>query len=261
MDAHVPQRQGVVRLSLATQLHRWPGWLLAIGWALLLACMPWWIDLPLLLALAAAQVARVPRLHSYNGIIRRALRWGLAGLLVASYRALGGHALGLTLTLLAALIGFSLLVLLESWQDHKPQHSAATAAASPEWSDLALAPIGPSAAIIELKPPTWIMLEGPATRAPVDVALVAERRCRVGASTLVNDVEPQISITAGQGWIAFPITAGRGVVLYDRAHDRQYRLRGWQLYGWHDEEAWLTRGEDQAPLALSHVLGQDQVEE
>jgi hypothetical protein len=223
--------------------------------------MPWWVDLPLLLALATAQLAQAPRLHRYGGIIRSALRWGLVGLLIASYRAWGGEVLGLTLTLLAALIGFSLLVLLESWQDHKPQHSAAIAATLPEWNDMALAPIGPSATIIELESPTWVMLAGSTTGAPADIALVTEHSCRIGASTLVNDVEPQISVSPGQGWIAFPVTARRGVVLYDRAHDRQYRLRGWQLYGWHDEEAWLTRSEDQAPLAISHVLGQDQVEE
>jgi hypothetical protein len=261
VDAYVPQRQGVVRLSLAAQLHRWPGWLLAIGWALLLACVPWWIGLPLLLALAAMQLARVPRLLGYTGTIRRALRWGLAGLLIASYRAFGGHALGLTLTLLAALVGFSLLVLLESWQDHKPMRSASIASASPDWNEMALASIGPSAAIIELHPPTWLALEGLTAAVPTDFAKISENHWRVGSQATVDHVEPRLSMAPGQRWMAFPMTAERGVVLYDRAHDRQYRLRGWHLYGWHAEEAWLTRGEDQAPLALSHVLGQDQVEE
>jgi hypothetical protein len=51
------------------------------------------------------------------------------------------------------------------------------------------------------------------------------------------------------------------VVLYDRTRQKQYRLRGWQLYGWHAGEAWLSRGDDRPPLALSHVLGQDQRED
>ena len=260
MDAHVPQRKGVVRLSLAATLRRWPGWVWAIAWALLLACLPWWIDLPLLLALAAIQWAQVPRLHHYGAAFRRALRWGLAGMLIASYRAFGGHALGFTLTLLVALLGFSLLVLLESWQDRKPRRNVALAAESPDWRELALAPVGPAAAIIEVAAPIWINLEGENRDLPIEVTRLAERSWRIGARLKLEPVEPRISVAPGQRWLAFPITAGRGVVLYDRDHDRQYRLRGWQLYGWHAQEAWLARDEDHPPLSLSHVLDQDRVE-
>ena len=261
MDAHVPQRQGVVRLNLAAPLRRWPSGLLAIAWFVLLACMPWWIDLPLLLALAAAQLAQVPRLQHYRGILRQALRWGLAGLLVASYRVFGGHALGLTLTLLVALAGFSLLVLMESWQDRKPLRSEAQAAATPEWNEIARAPIGPSAVIIELLPPIWTALDGSTRDVPDDMSQVADGRWRVGTHAQLDNIESRVSVAPERGWMAFAITADRGVVLYDRAHGRQYRLPGWQLYGWSANEAWLTRGEDQPPLALSHVLGQDRVEE
>lgn len=250
MDAHVPQCQGVVRLSFSARLRRWPAWWRAIVWAGLLACLPWWVGLPLLLGLAATQLAQLPRLQRYGHAIRLALRWGFAGLLVAGYRAFDGHALGLILILLAALAGFSLLMLLESWQDHKPLRSAAIAEASPTWHDLALAPIGPSAAIVELQHPAWI--ECPVT---------PEGGCRIGANVYIEHVEPWIAVAPGDAWIALPIAAERGVVLYDRVHDRLHRLRGWRLYGWHAGEAWLCRGEDQPPLALSHVLGQDQVEE
>ena len=261
MDAHVPQRQGVVRLNLAASRRRWPNGLLAIAWAVLLACMPWWIDLPLLLALAAAQLAQVPRLQHYRGVMRRALRWGLAGLLVASYRVFGGHALGLTLTLLVALAGFSLLVLMESWQDRKPLRSEALAAATPEWNEMARAPIGPSAVIIELLSPQWTALDGSAQSALPDLSPVAGGGWRVGTNGELKHVEPRVSVSPDQGWMAFVIAADRGVVLYDRAHGRQYRLPGWQLYGWNANEAWLTRGEDQPPLALSHVLGHDRTQE
>jgi hypothetical protein len=261
VDAHVPQRKGVVRLSRILQKPGWPAWLLAIVWGLLFACMPWWMDLPLLLGLAATKAASLPRWQRYSGVMRLALRWGLAGLLIASYRALQGHALPLTLTLLAALIGFSLLVLLESWQDHKPLRNPAIAATAPEWNELALAPVGPSAVVIELQMPAWFELDRSSKGVPGDVTWVDGSSCRVGERVRIDHVEPRISVAPEQGWLAWPIAAGRGVVLYDRANERQYRLRGWQLYGWHAGEAWLSRTEDQPPLALSHVLGQDQLEE
>ncbi|MFK2901431.1 hypothetical protein ISP15_13895 [Dyella jejuensis] len=245
-------------MSLATL---WRRWLAAIAWTCLLAFLPWWTGLPLLLGLAVAQLARVPRLLRHGAILRRALRWGLAGVLVAGYRAFDGHPSGVTLTLLAALAGFSLLVLLESWQDHKPLRSASLAAASPAWNEIALAPIGPSATLIELQSPVWMALDDPANGAANNIAMVGRRRCRIGANTLIDHIEPQASVAPGQRWIALPIAAGRGVLLYDRVRDRQYRLRGWRLYGWHAGEAWLSRGEDKPPLALSHVLGQDQWEE
>jgi hypothetical protein len=256
VDAHVPQRKGVVRLSLAASLRRWSGWSGAIAWALLLACLPWWIDLPLLLALAAIPWVQVPRLRRWRIAFRLALRWGLAGLLVASYRAFGGHVLGLTLTLLAALLGFSLLVLLESWQDRKPQRNAALAAESPEWRELALTPVGPAATIIEVNAPVWINLGGDNRDSPIDLTRVAGHGWRVGEGRKLEHVQARVAVAPGQRWLAFPIATGRGVVLYDRDHDRQYRLRGWQLYGWHAQEAWLARDEDHAPLSLSHVLGQ-----
>jgi len=261
VDAHVPQRQGVVRLSFAAPQRRWPAWLLAIAWALLLGVMPWWCGLPLLLGLGVIQAIQLPRLLRYQGLLRRALRWGLAGLLIAAYRAFDNHGLGFTFSALAALAGFSLLVLLESWQDRKPRRSAAIAAASPEWNELALAPIGPADTLIELQAPAWMALDGSASDAPPDLAMVGAHRCRIGAGLCIDQVEPRVSMAPGGRWLAWPMTAGHGVVLYDRAHGKPYRLRGWQLYGWHAGEAWLSRGDDWPPLALSHVLGQDQRDE
>jgi hypothetical protein len=227
--------------------------LLAIAWMVLLACLPWWMGLPWLLVLAAIQAARWSYLQPYGDGLRRALRWGLAGLLIASYRAFGHHALGFTLTMLAALVGFSLLVFLESWQDRRPQRNAALAAASPEWREMALAPIGPADTLIELQPPAWLPVSDDAT----DIKMIDAHRCCIGADARIDNVEPQLSMAPGQQWMAMPMTAWRGVVLYDRVHRKQYRLRGWQLYGWHAGEGWLSRSDDQPPLALSHVLGQD----
>lgn len=260
MDAHVPQRKGVVRLTLAAQLRRWPAWLLAIAWTVLLACLRWWIGLPLLLGIAATHIAQLPRLQRYNGLFRRALRWGLAGLLVASYRTFDHPALGATLTLLGTLVGFSLLVLLESWQDHKPQRDAAAASAAPEWSEMALAHVGPSDTLIALEQPHWVAVDAASTDTTCRIAMTAPHRCCIEATMHVDNVEPQVSVAPGKRWMALPMTAWRGLVLYDRAHDKLYRLHGWQLYGWHAGEAWLSRSEDQPPLALSHVLGQDQID-
>lgn len=261
MDAHVPQRKGVVRLKLAAHRRRWPSLILAIAWALLLALMPWWIGAPLLLAFVIAQLTRVPRLQRYSCIIRRALRWGFAGVLIASYRAFGGHALGLTFTLLVALVGFSLLVLLESWQNRKPLRDATLAAESPEWREMAMAPVGPSAVIIELESPAWMAPSDLPVGATFHVERITDQSYRVGKDTKIRHVEPQICLSKGRGWAAWPMTAGPGVVLYDLARDKAFRLRGWQLFGWRGDEAWLTRGDDQPPLALSHVLGQDHIDE
>jgi hypothetical protein len=261
VDAHVPQRKGVVRLTAAAQRRRWPGFTLAIAWTLLLALLPWWIGVPLLLALAIAQLTRAPRLLPYTRIIRHGLRWGFAGVLAAAFRAFGGHALGLTYTLLVALVGFSLLVLLESFQKRKPLRDAALAAESPEWREMAMAPVGPSVIIIEIEPPRWIACSEMPDDASLHVESVGDHSYRVGVKTNIHNVEPRLCQSAAQGWAAWPITAGRGVVLYDRSRDRSFRMRGWQLFGWHGDEAWLTRGDDQPPLALSHVLGQDYIDE
>jgi len=227
---------------------------------LLLACLPWWAGLPLLLALAAIQLAQLPRLQRYADVLRYALRWGLIGLLAASYLAFDRRALGLTVTMLAALAGFSLLVLLESWQGRKPQRDPSAAAAAPEWRELALAPIGPADTLIELEPPHWLALGAAADELPADVVQRGGNSCQVGQGPRIEPIEPQICVAPGRRWLAWPIAAWRGVVLYDRACARVYKLRGWQLYGWHGSEAWLSRGEDHAPMALSHVLGQDRYE-
>lgn len=250
-----------MRLSRIRLARGWPAWLLAITWALLLACLPWWLDLPLLLGFAATQAARLQRLHDYAPLLRHALRWGLAGLLVASYRATGEHASAIIFVSLAALAGSSTLILLESWLSHKPLRSPAIAAASPEWREMALAPVGPSAAIIELQAPIWHERGDLAGEALAGLQWLDESGCLVDERVRIDHLDPRVSVAPGQGWMAWPMAAGRGVVLYDRKHQQLHRLRGWQFYGWHAGEAWLSRGEDQPPLALSHVLGQDQLEE
>jgi len=121
--------------------------------------------------------------------------------------------------------------------------------------------VGPSAVIIELDPPTWVVLGDLSIDAGFRIERIADDSYGVGNDTKIRHVEPQICVSPAQGWVAWPMTGGRGVILYDRARDKAFRLRGWQLFGWRGDEAWLTRGDDQAPLALSHVLGQDYIDE
>lgn len=248
-----------MRLRLAGLRKRWPAWLLVITWSILLACFPWWAGLPLLLGCAAVQIARLASSQRYNAWIRRALRGGFVGLLIAVYRVFDGYALALTWTLLAALVGFSLLVLLESWQDRKPKRSVTAAASTPEWAEMALAPIGPSGTLIELQSPRWLAV----TDCPAgwNMTMTAWHTCSLENGTHIENVKPEVSVAPDERWAAWPSRARRGVVLYDRKLGRQYRLRGWHLYGWHTDGPWLTRSEDQPPLALSHVLGQDLLEE
>ena len=250
-----------MRLKFAESGRRWPAWLPAIAWMLVLAAVPWWTGLPLLLGFAAIRASRLPRLQRYDGRLGHALRWGLAGGLIAGLRTIDDYRLGLIGIALAALAGFSLLAALESWLARKSRRSTVAAAPIPEWRELALAPIGPAGTMIELQAPTWVALDEGAADVPDDVRMDGASSCAVGALTRIDNVQSQLCVAPGLRWLAWPMAARRGLVLYDRNHDKQYRLRGWQLYGWHAEEAWLSRSEEQPPLALSHVLGQDQREE
>jgi hypothetical protein len=161
------------------------------------------------------------------------------------------------LALLAALAGFSLLMLLEGWLDRdRPRPPSPSSAA--EWSELAMAPVGPAAAIIELRPPVWLdAAQG--TADPRGGTLHGDGRGLVLADgTHLDGVEPRCSFSADGRWLAAPLAGSRGVVLKDRRRGgRLYRLRGWQLCGWHADQPWLSRGEHGAPLALAHVLGRD----
>lgn len=254
MAAHVPQRPGVVRLNPPSAPRRWPRWLPALAWSLLLAALPWWLGLPLLLACALALLwpALAPRPSARR--LRQGLRWGLAGLLLAVLRAGGADALGWLVTLLAALAGFSLLMLLEGWLDRGRALPIEETNAA-EWPELALAPAGPSAAIIELRPPAW--------RTP-DEGLAdpqgGELRWRDGVMTLgdgsrLEGVEARGDVGDDGRWLVLRLAGARGSWLLDTRCDRRRRLRGWELAGWHGSEPWLSRGEDRMPQPLAHVLG------
>jgi hypothetical protein len=239
---------------------RWPGWnvvLPALAWMVLLGLLPWWLGLPLLFALAAVVVLLQHRLAGEHAtLIRRGLRWGLPGVLFAWQRTLGGDAFAWGAALLGALTGYTLLAGLEAWLDRE-QRREPVAAASAEWPELAMAPIGPAAEIIELQLPAW---------QSADQKLVDPLAHRVeyrGGGFLFADgdridgVGPQAAFSPAGRWFAAQMANGRGIVLWDRERQRRHRLRGWQLCGWYREQPWLSRREGDMPLALPAVLGRD----
>src|SRR5574337_108099 len=136
---------------------RRPAWTTALYtllWVLLLVLLPWWLGFPALLALAAVVLFLQHRLAPRHArLIRHALRWGLPGGLLALQHALGGDAFAWGAALLGALAGFTLLAGLEAWLDRDLRR--APAAEVTDWPELAHAPIGPSADIIELQLPVW----------------------------------------------------------------------------------------------------------
>ncbi|MEW9624006.1 hypothetical protein [Rhodanobacter geophilus] len=224
---------------------------------LLLAILPWWLDLPLLVACVPALLWRGGPLQAQAWLLRRALRWGLPGLLLAILRVFGADALAWLLTLLAALAGFSLLVLLENWLDRGRRREPSPSAAD-EWPELAMAPIGPAATIIELQPPRWRPLEGGLVDPLGGELHGCDEAVLLADGSRLYGVEPCCDFAGDGRWLVFPVAKHRGVLLLDRRHDRRHRLRGWQLAGWHEGQPWLSRDEERMPLAISHVLGRDE---
>ena len=240
---------------------RRPAWMIAGGtalWVSLLALLPWWLGLPALLALAAALLLLQQRLAaSHAGLIRRALRWGLPGGLFALQHALGGDAFAWGAALLGALVGYTLLAGLEAWLDRDLRRAPAGPPTA-EWPELARAPIGPPADIIELFPPQWHEACGGLPDPLGGVVHCEPGSCRFddGVRVTTPDDFTRIAFSPGGRWFAAG-NGRRGVLLWDRQRERRYRLRGWQLCGWHREQPWLSRREGGMPLALAAVLGHD----
>lgn len=220
-----------------------------LAWLLALAALPWWLGLPLLLAMAAVLLFAAERLEGHARSLRLALRWGLPGVLFALQRALGGDAFAWAMALLGALAGFTLLAGLEAWLDRGRRENVARPERR-DWPSLALAPIGPEAVFIELVPPHW------AEAACVDPrggeAHWESGRYVLGDGTTVEPVQPRASFSPDGRW--FVACTPRGLVLVDREHRRSHRLRGWELCGWH-EGPWLVRGSGPA-MTWREVLGQ-----
>ena len=244
---------------------RWPTWniwLPGLAWIALLALLPWWLGLPLLLTLVAALLLLQHRLAvEHASLCRQGLRWGLPGMLFALRRALGGDAFAWGAALLGALVGYTLLVALEAWLDRDkrrvPPSAVAISSASAEWPELAMAPIGPAVEIIELQAPLW----QPAVDEFVDPrggsVSFLDGNYRLADGSRINAVGTDIGFSPAGRWLAFRTANDNRIVLWDRECDQQHHLRGWQLCGWYHEQPWLARRDGEMPLALSAVLGQD----
>ncbi|WP_109124157.1 hypothetical protein [Dyella sp. C11] len=230
----------------------------AATWTVFVALLPWWAGLPLVLLSAAGAVAFDRRIVRYAEWCRRTLRWGLPGLLFAVQRALGGDLIAWGAALLGALAGFSLVVLMESLLDHRVRRTQA-AQASPEWSELALAPVGPPAHIIELARIEWREIAGEfsdGTLAARFEATDAEHgRYVFGQGQTIDRASPRFCISPGGRWFVANMSGGRGEILWDRQHGHMHRLAGWQLSGWEHDQPWLARGSDGVPVSLHEVLG------
>jgi hypothetical protein len=246
----------------------WMRWLFLVAWAVALALSPWWLGLPLLLSLAAALLLMTHRLAPEHGrMLRSGLGWGLPGTLFALQRALGGNVFAWVIALLGLLTGYTLLAGLEAWLDRDLRRASAStrrqpdASPSTEWSQLALAPIGPPAEIIELQLPTW-QASGEAINDPHGgQAIYRAGAYRFDDGTHIEDVDGCAVFSPAGRWFAARMQGSGGIVLRDRERGLLHRLRGWQLDGWYREQPWLVRRDGDMPLALSAVLGNDAADE
>lgn len=230
-----------------------------LAWAVLVALMPWWMGLLLVLLSALAAVLFDRRIARYAERARRALRWGLPGLLFAVQRALGGDLMAWGAALLGALVGFSLVVLMESLLDHRVRRTP-MAQASPEWSELAMAPVGPPAHIIELARAQWHEATGDRMDDTHGVRFESTGRRRgryvFAQGQAVDKASSRYCVSPQGRWFVANLPGGRGEILFDCQQGRTHRLSGWQLSGWEGDLPWLARRGDGVPAPLHEVLGQ-----
>ncbi|TAM06408.1 MAG: hypothetical protein EPN71_01005 [Rhodanobacter sp.] len=228
---------------------------------MLLALLPWWLGLPLLMALAAAALLLQHRLAPRHAmLIRAALYWGWAGWLLTLPRALGGGVVGWGAILLGALAGYTLLIGLDVWLQRDQRRASGTAASS-DWPELARSPIGPSAQIIELQPPAWQPASGELPDPQGGTVQCSVEGCQFAGGERIEAPGAvgfaQACFSPHGRWFAACTPEQRTLALWDRQRERRHCLRGWHLCGWYREQPWLSRREGEMPLALHAVLGDD----
>jgi len=228
--------------------------LLFAGWAVLLALLPWWLGLALLIVLTIGAVIYTRRSHSFGEICRGALKWGLPGMLFALQRALGGDPVAWAAALLGALVGYTLIALLESLLLHRVRR---TTAPSPEWREIAMAPVGPPARIIELVPIEW-RDASTVDELSYEITAADEGNYRFADGHSLRRLGPRCAFSPQKHWFVANLPGGSGDLLFDRLRGKQHRLRGWELCGWdQDDGPWLARRADGVPVPLHEALGQE----
>ncbi len=252
VDAHVPQRTGMVRLK-----RPWP-WPVAPSWPAVMVAtvalvavglLPWWIGAPALLGLIAIMAAFRDRAPAFARRCDFALNAGMFGLVFAVQRDLGGDLLAWGFAALVGLAGFSMIVLVESLL-RGPRQDKTSSTPLREWRDMAMDRVGPGATIIELSAIDW-------RRAGGDVAdgnaHFETDRFRFADGTVIETVDGQYAISPDGRW--FLARARGGIVVLDREHRRVHRLHGWGAVGWYGQP-WFERQGSDLPVSLHDVLGQ-----
>jgi hypothetical protein len=237
---------------------RWrpPAWhavLPMLAWLAVLALLPWWLGLPLLLAMAVALLLPASWPVEHARLLRRGLRWGLPGVMFALQRTLGGGPFGLGAALLGALAGYTLIAGLEAWLDRDLRRAPAGTTSDAEWPELARAPIGPPARIIELRPPEWRTALAESADPRGGTVQWRDGCYRFADGTQIDGAGAQFDFSPAGRWFVARRETGRRLLLCDRDHHRCHRLRGWSLCGWDGEQPWLQRREGDMPLPLEHV--------
>lgn len=253
------------------QLPPWNVALSLMAWLVAMALLPWWLGLALLLTLVVLLLAGLRRLDVYASSMRNGLRWGLPGVLFALQRALGGDALAWGAALLGVLTGYMLIVGLELWLDRATPRLLDPLGAAPdvapaiggaaEWPErLMSSAMGPPVEIITLEPPLWHTTTDDLPDPWGNQVQYHDAAYRFVGDHRIEGVEACACFSLDGRWFAARLQHARGVLLWDRRHDRVHRLRGWQLAGWYHEQPWLQRDVDAAPRTLQHVLGEDALE-
>lgn len=226
-----------------------------LAWLVLVALLPWWLGLPLLLSLAGVAVLLQARLHAAElQRLRRALRWGLPGFLLALVYAFGADALAWVVALVAALAGFTLIAGIEAWLDRAVRREPEPSADA-EWPELARAPIGPPVHIIELQTADWRTTSSGLVDPRGERLVFRDDSFHFADGSVISNVDAAAGFSVDGHWFFARIKDGRGVVLWDRKIDRHYRLRGLDLCGWYRDEPWLIEGDDGMPQRLSMLPG------
>lgn len=251
-----------------------PSWNVAlalVAWLVLLAILPWWLGLSLLLALVAMLLLLHASLSAGHARkLRWGLRWGLPGVLLSLQRALGGDVLAWTFALLGALAGYMLIVGLELWLDRdvvrrpraRPAVGDAGTPGATEWPEqLMSSAMGPPVEIIELEVPQWRDAGDGLPDPWGGQVSYGGRDYLFSGDRHLHGVDRRACFSPDGRWFAAPFARGKGVLLWDRRHDREHRLRGWLLAGWYREQPWLQRRDEAPPCTLQQVLGADDADE